>query len=93
MAETPLGPREKARLTFLVNQMFGNAFGGRMRSRQGADPDTRRDVEAECGHPKHFSAEQYYDLCRRDAITHKALTILPRGVWSVWPTVYELESS
>lgn len=73
-------------------EVVANALYHRLLRGRGLDPDRRRDIEAECGHPKTFSAAEYADLIDRDAIADRCNAIIPAHTWALWPQVYEDEN-
>ena len=53
-----------------------------------------RDYRAEYGHPKEaVSFREYLDLYRRGDIARRVIDFLPDESWSVYPDVYEKEST
>lgn len=54
--------------------------------------DPRRDIEAECGHPRYSESigqDEYTHLWERDAIARRVVRVLPKESWQVQPSVYE----
>lgn len=55
--------------------------------------DTKRDIEEECGYPKHdeLTATNYNNLYDRDPIAARVVELYPSESWSIVPEVYENE--
>lgn len=55
--------------------------------------DPRRDIDAECGHPKteNILPDNLRDLYDRLSIAARVVEVLPRESWKTPPTVYEVE--
>lgn len=53
--------------------------------------DPRRDIDAECGHPKTLSTSDYQELYTRGDIAARVVTIYPQETWSEDPMIFETE--
>lgn len=84
----PAQPRRDPRIDNLVVNLLTARLD---RMKRQADP--RRDVSAECGHPKTFSVEQYQDLYETNGIAARVVCVHAEETWKVTPWVYEDEST
>lgn len=55
--------------------------------------DPRRDIEAECGHPKELFIQDYLKAFQRGDIAARVVTVWPEESWSQIPLVYETEET
>ena len=53
--------------------------------------DPRRDIDAECGHPKDVSIGDYKGLWDRGDIAARVVSVLPEESWKESPDIFETE--
>lgn len=53
--------------------------------------DPRRDIDAECGHPRTITVQDYTDLYARGDIAQRVVRLMPDETWSQPPEIYETE--
>lgn len=95
LLNSPNGQRMDVISLNMMREITENISFARSRYR-GAEPDTRRDIDADCGYPRTEELnvyDHYRFMYDREAIASRVVEYLPKQTWKVNPTVYEDEDS
>jgi len=60
---------------------------------RGAEPDPRRDINAECGYPEQITIDQYRYSFERNGIATRVVSVFPDECWALQPEVVETDEA